>query len=275
VSQHRLTPHPISGQRSSGFRTAFVAGLAGLAALGSLAIATRTYRLTQQGQITDRYTRAIEQLGSDKLDVRLGGIYALERIANDSPSDRATIAEVLTAFVRGHAPWPPLQPDQPARGPSFAIAPMRVRAPDVQAILTVLARRKPVISSAGSLDLRTTDLRGVDLTGARLHRANLYGAQLRGAGLDGAQLQEASLGDASLKEASLVNAQLQGAYLWHSNLRLADLRGAQLQGADLRDAKLEGAEVASAQLQGARCNADTGWPRGFDWKAAGAMEQDG
>jgi hypothetical protein len=38
-------------------------------------MATRTYRLTQQGQITDRYTKAIEQLGSDKLDVRLGGIY--------------------------------------------------------------------------------------------------------------------------------------------------------------------------------------------------------
>jgi Na+/proline symporter len=58
-------------QAASGSRTALVAGLAGLAALGSLAMATRTYRLTQQGQITDRYTKAIEQLGSDKLDVRL------------------------------------------------------------------------------------------------------------------------------------------------------------------------------------------------------------
>jgi membrane protein implicated in regulation of membrane protease activity len=86
-------------QAASGFRTALVAGLAGLAALGSLAMATRTYRLSQQGQITDRYTKAIEQLGSDKLAVRLGGIYALERIATDSPQDRATIAEVLSAFV--------------------------------------------------------------------------------------------------------------------------------------------------------------------------------
>jgi membrane protein implicated in regulation of membrane protease activity len=97
-------------QATSGFRTALVAGLAGIAALGSLAIATRTYLLTQQGQITDRYTKAIEQLGSDMVDVRLGGI---ERIANDSPPDRATIEEVLTAFVRGPAPWPPKSPDQP------------------------------------------------------------------------------------------------------------------------------------------------------------------
>jgi hypothetical protein len=91
-------------------RTGLIAGLAGLGALGSLAIATRTYRLTQQGQITDRYTKAIEQLGSDKLDVTLGGLYALERIAKDSLADRATITEVLTAYVRGHAPWPPARP---------------------------------------------------------------------------------------------------------------------------------------------------------------------
>ena len=44
----------------------------------------RTHELTEQGQVTDRYTKAIEQLGSDKLDVRIGGIYALERIARDS-----------------------------------------------------------------------------------------------------------------------------------------------------------------------------------------------
>ncbi len=44
----------------------------------------RTLELTEQGQVTERYTKAIEQLGSDKLDIRIGGIYALERIARDS-----------------------------------------------------------------------------------------------------------------------------------------------------------------------------------------------
>jgi hypothetical protein len=43
-------------------RTGLIAGLAGLAALGGLAVTARTYRLTEQGQITDRYTKAIEQL---------------------------------------------------------------------------------------------------------------------------------------------------------------------------------------------------------------------
>jgi hypothetical protein len=69
----------------------------------------RTYELTEQGQVTDRYTKAVEQLGSyNKLDVRIGGIYALERVAHDSPRDHPTVMEVLAAFVREHSrePWP-------------------------------------------------------------------------------------------------------------------------------------------------------------------------
>jgi hypothetical protein len=65
---------------------------AGLLAAGALlftarsfTLSRRTFELTEQGQVTDRYTKAIEQLGSDKLDVRIGGIYALERIVWDSP----------------------------------------------------------------------------------------------------------------------------------------------------------------------------------------------
>lgn len=63
-----------------------------------------TLRLSQEGQITERFTRTIDQLGSEKIEVRLGGIYALERIAKDSPKDHWTIMEVLTSFVQEKSP---------------------------------------------------------------------------------------------------------------------------------------------------------------------------
>ena len=66
-------------------------------------------RTAEQGHITDRFTAAVEQLGSDKMAVRLGAIYALERISKDSRRDHWTIMETLTAYVREHAPWPPRQ----------------------------------------------------------------------------------------------------------------------------------------------------------------------
>jgi hypothetical protein len=72
-------------------RTALLAGLIGVSALLTFWLNSRVYRITartfevtEQGQITERYSKAIEQLGADKLDVRLGAIYALERIATDS-----------------------------------------------------------------------------------------------------------------------------------------------------------------------------------------------
>jgi hypothetical protein len=72
---------------------------------------------TRDQQVTERFTRAIDQLGATdsegknkKLEIRLGGIYALERIAWDSPErDYSTVMEVLTAYVRENTPqaqWP-------------------------------------------------------------------------------------------------------------------------------------------------------------------------
>jgi hypothetical protein len=56
-------------------------------------IQTRTLQLSERGQITDRFSRAVDQLGSDKLDGRLGGIFALERIAVDQLAGRNSALE--------------------------------------------------------------------------------------------------------------------------------------------------------------------------------------
>jgi hypothetical protein len=165
-------------------------------------------QIAQQSQVTERFTRAIDQLGHAELDVRLGGIYALERIANDSPNDRIAIAEVLTAFVRGHAPWPPkLAGQYRAEAPIEQVPELQVRAPDVQAALTVLGRRQPLPKLRGRLDLEGTDLR----------KARLEDAELQDASLFNANLQEAILDAANLQGAILYNANLQGAVLAHAH----------------------------------------------------------
>jgi hypothetical protein len=208
------------------------------------------HQLDQQGQITERFTRAIDQLGHERLDVRVGGIYALERLTNDSPRDQAPIAEVLSAFVRGHAPWPPTGKDQPPAGaPLDAVRPLREWAPDVQAALTVLGRCERPRDGPRRLDLTNTDLRHALLGEANLQHTDLTGARLQGADLYCTQLQDAKF----------VGACLQGAYLV----------GAQLQGAILKAEELPGVELEDAKLDGAQCSVKTGWPAGFDWKKAG------
>ena len=88
---------------------------AGLLAAGALLFTARNFTLSRECQVTNRYTKAIEQLGSDKLDVRIGGIYALERVARDSARDHPIVIEVLAAFFREHSreQWPPPDPGGP------------------------------------------------------------------------------------------------------------------------------------------------------------------
>ncbi len=216
------------------------AGVAALIALGGAATAlytARSYGLNREGQITDRYTKAIDQLGSTALDVRLGGIYALERLMRDSPADQPTIVEVLAAYVREHAPR---DPAAASSGP----------AADVQAALTVL-RRRPEHPSEPPVDLGRTCLNGADLYGARLTGATLTGATLTGATLTRADLAGAKLTGADLAGATLAGADLAGAKLTGAKLTGANLTGAKLTGAFLTDAELAGAFLTHANLTGA------------------------
>jgi hypothetical protein len=194
--------------------------------------ATKNLQLTEDRQITERYARAVEQLGSDKLEVRLGAIYALERIARDSERDHWPIMEILTAYMREHAPWPP----------NDARSSWRSSA-DLGAIITVLKRRPRVYGKGEDqpLNIRRTDLRNVNLIGMHLEAAILVESNFRRAGLYRTHLEEANLAGANLTGADLSEAHLEGAFLW----------GAQLQGADLSEAHLDGASFREADLRDA------------------------
>ena len=195
----------------------------------------------EQGHITDRYTKAIEQLGkldgdNPNIEIRLGAIYALERIAHDSPRDHWTIMEVLTAYVRQNAPVAPIgnPPEKPL--------PEKPRT-DIQAILSVLGRR--LVGPKRERPDQHLDLSSTHLQGASLYKANLQGADLRKTNLQRANLTNANLhvvdlGEANLEDASLVEANLQNTWLIRVRLQGADLRvSADLKSANLKEANLQ------------------------------------
>jgi hypothetical protein len=176
---------------------------AGLLAAGALVFTARNFILSREGQVTDRYTKAVEQLGSKELDVCIGGIYALERIARDSAKDHPTVMEVLTAFIREHSreQWPPPDTGSPEQE--------RLTRPDVQAALSVVGRRDAK-RDIRRIDLRRATLAGADLYGAHLDSAILRGATLTRADLTRANLRGADLTDATLTGADLTDADLTG-----------------------------------------------------------------
>lgn len=218
---YRIINPVTASERNSAIQTlAQIAG--GAALLLSLIFTWRTLRINQEGQITERFTRAVDQLGSDKLGVRLGGIYALERIARDSERDHWPIMEILTAFVRIHAPWSPQpQADLPQPTPEVS-APPRPPA-DIEAVAAALARRAHWYENDKDqvLDLHETDLRRV-----HLHGVHLEDAYLRATHLESSHLREAHLRGADLKAAHLQGARLLDADLQETHLEGADLTNA-------------------------------------------------
>lgn len=252
----------------------------------TIIVAYLNYKVSQEKHTTDLLTKAVEQLGSEKLEVRLGGIYALERIARDSEKDHWPLMEVLTAYVRENAPWPPKEVKQAKGLPDLGEKPdsfvkrleakltykIKPRA-DIQAILTVINRRERTFKKgeAMRLDLRHTDLRGADLwrghlegvyfVGTHLEGANLQRAHLENADLLLAHLEDADLWKAHLEEANLNLTHLEGSKLSHAflkgtclvgaHLEKAHLIGAHLEEAVLTEANLEGAILSSARLEGA------------------------
>jgi hypothetical protein len=277
-------------------------------AIGTAVVAIGTFRVSQQTlqantrqQASDRFGKGIEHLGSDNLDVRLGGIYALDKLAWDTPAEHTDVYNVLTSFVRGHAvvgkdscaDSNPLAavPNSPTRSPlaaspaSFSPAPSSAVAStdprpteDIQTVIYLVGRRDRHYDAANeSVDLSHTCLRGASFlaeTVANYSDISMNSADLRKANLALAKLENAYFYGATLDDALIMGAKLRGArlayaHLWRAGLSGADLRGAHLANADLTKANLCGADLSGAELSGADLtdivyDGSTIWPSGFN-----------
>jgi hypothetical protein len=232
-----------------------------------------------QRRITETFSKAVEQLGNERVEVRVGGIYTLERLAGEALASPAgegngpdlywTVMETLTAFVRERARWEEPEPSAPGRVAQSDLwqtgirsndaAPRLAPPTDIAAVLEVIRRRpdagrKLEFRRGWRFDLRRTDLRGANLREAYLETANLRGAHLEGADLIEAHLEWADLRGAHLEGAALILADLEGTYLM-----VAHLEGANLSQARLGGSVIEAIGDAKTRLPEGVAR-PTGWP---------------
>ncbi|MEU7071396.1 pentapeptide repeat-containing protein [Streptomyces narbonensis] len=242
-------PRPQGRDAASPRLTMLLLSLPGLAAVAALLFtwlqvgqAGKELRIVEEGQITTRFNAAIGNLGSDSVDVRLGGIYALERIMKDSAEDQPAVVSVLAAYVRRHAPLPPTAVE-PALDVQAAMNVLVRRLPDrdggvaVDLSRTALANWKPVhVEEARSIHLPDAVMTGTDLSGADLALADMPRATL-----DGAMLKGSTLESANLTGVTFVGAKLSDASFWAADMTEADLSGTDLHNTSFTEANLRGA----------------------------------
>lgn len=269
-------------------RARLLQGIGGLLFLATAFFTWQQLKVSRENQTTEQFTKAIDHLGSDQMDVRVGGIYALERIARASKHgrERGPILEILTSYVRQHAAKEITEAQSNSmmntwfrrlRVSKDGIRQQHYSDPskippldaDVNAALLVLARRTSAKDDA-TLQLASTDLRRAMLAIPRVEVAQLSRVNMQEVLLPRSNLQNADLTHADLWQADLRWSNLKGAILRHAYLQDADLRHAEMQAAKLQGADLTGAKLDGAKLLGAEADRNTKWPLEFVDKFAAA-----
>jgi uncharacterized protein YjbI with pentapeptide repeats len=229
----------------------------------------------RQRRITDGFTKAAEQLSSEKFEVRLAGIYSLARISRESEDDYWPAMETLTAFVRegsrrfeaivdrrpfgdrvsqrAYYLWREMgQPSgrdteiwELAKNRELFLQPS---LKDISAAAKAIGHRpaKGIMMEEENgwiLDLSGTILKWTDLTGTNFARANFELANLEGTKLDGADLSHAQLFFSTLRSVSFHKAILRGA-----DLRMSAAQESRLPFADCADAKFSHADFSHASF---------------------------
>lgn len=127
-------------------------------------------------RVTELYGKAADQLGSDKAPVRLAGLYALERLAQDNPAHRQTIVNLICAYLRM-----PFEPPETGRSEES-----EVRRVAQQLLITHLRpgseaeRPNPIYWSDIDLNLADATLVRFNLTHALLRSAVFQSATFLG-----------------------------------------------------------------------------------------------
>ena len=123
-------------------------------ALETQRLSERNYQLALKAQkhtetdaaerrVTELFTKAVEQLGHPDAAVRLGGLYALERVGQSDQGRQQTVVNVLCAYLRMPYDAPTYEGDQPTSDSPEVLSKRQLTLGELQVRLTaqrILAR---------------------------------------------------------------------------------------------------------------------------------------
>ena len=204
----------------------------------------------------ETYVKGAAMLGDKVLSVRLGGIYSLKGLANESPEEyQIQVMELLCAFVR-NPPEEEAQTDGTmceGTGDSGRAGGPKVLRDDVQTVVDIIVRREDELREGWKWSQqRQLDLRGASLEAVAAAGGDLAGALLHGAKLDWGNFRNATLSGARMTDGSMKNATVTGANMSGCSFRDADLSGISCNKVDISRCSMNSVDLSRAQAYGAK-----------------------
>jgi uncharacterized protein YjbI with pentapeptide repeats len=269
-----------------------IAALAALTVGGAAVIQYRKHKIaeidladTHDAKMSERLSMAIEHLAADKLHIRIGALYELRRLAEDSPRDRASIQEIVTQFLNGkrgeieelsRASADKVPRDKHRQIEYDKLPSLPSDIADITVALNTLFflyenyrddNKEDCKIAWDYLDARYLNLSKLPFVNASLREARFEsayfskshfdGADLKGAHFDGAELWHTYFDGADLYNTHFNGAKFDYAHFNGAKLKYAHFDGAKFNyahfnGAKLEDAHFDGADLYKAHFDGAK-----------------------
>ena len=239
--------------------------------------ATRQQESLEKGNLSERYQKGVEMVGSDEPITTIGGITILAQLAKEHPAEfNVQVTNFLAKFLRMRTRSSPSNtaPDildvtayfSQRSDSDVQLYVTKSRGENVDLRGCFLSKMNLQNSNFANIDFTkakfdSTDLSDANLTNSKLESVDFTRAVLAGANFcksrmyktkfTGAILKDARMKKALMNHANLNGANLEGANLTGSNIEMAKLEGAVLYDANLVNVNLTGANLKNAKLCGA------------------------
>lgn len=233
----------------NGVYTTLVQALGGIILSITAYIGYCNFKVTEDKQVTERFSKSIEHLGNEKIDIRLGGIYALEQISIDSSKYHWTIMEILSAFVR----------EKSKETSSKKLEKMKE---DIQAALTVMNRRCAEQDPQGKkinlmqVNLKLVEFQAANISGVNLSRSDFTSANFSGANFSNSDLMNSDFSFANFSDVNFSGSDLRNVKFFRTNLSGADFSNSDLSDSYLCESDLTNSKLIGTNLNNAHLGSD-------------------
>ena len=212
--------------------------------------------LQRKQRTDDRFTTAVELLGSSETSARTGAIYSLYHLAIEDKKYRKEVAQILCSHIRSKTNEPDYKEEHKDRPSNEIQTTIDLLLKDQDGNKGLYCQDFAKEKSFPQANFKYAYLVKADFFEAQCQGAGFNYAQCQGAGFNYAQCQRADFNTAQCQGADFTLAQCQGVYFWDAQCQGAHFLKAQCQGANFNNTQCQGAYFNKTECKGAYAGDD-------------------
>lgn len=202
-------------------------------------VASRQIEIATESQINDRFTRAMEQLGSENLTIRIGGVHALGKIAEDSPRDAQTIIDILCTFVRDQT-----RNDEYKKSRKGANGVFLLPRADIQDAITVLGRGQFSLFHKNleraylpKVKMINADFSNTSFSNTVLHSTHIFNSKFENCTFFKTQMIKSKIEDVLFQNTNFVSSDMSDSVITSSTIEKTNMDNVILSGVNFSKTK--------------------------------------